>query len=1522
MSRGLWFAMSARTRRSLTLLWTALFLFSLAMQSVQLAAPTSVLAASGLKAQTVQGFEVDGNLLSGDASTNPGAVPAALIVSPPMANGDDWLKGATFNNVVSLPSTSNASSFLYTDATDPGDDSAYGGGNKEDDTRDWVYENSAGPNPKTDFKHIMAHARKVGTSAFVFLGAERIDNNGTMVVDFELNKKPFKQFSVGPAKPNRSVGDLLISLEYSNGGGNPVVTLYRMTTVTDFPQGQTAVFTAVTDATTVSAVRSATNFVDLTTSGFGYTVPAFDFAEASIDLSALGITLGCPGFSSGHVRSRTGGDPGSSQLKDAAPPFSIDLNNCGKLKIEKRDANGALLGGASFTISDDPRPGLTGALSVTDGGANDPDALANGIIEFNPAEPGSYTVTETTAPSGYIKDPTPQTLVLANNGSITFTFVNTLGSIDWVKNGPNGTSLLGGATFSVTPNPLTGALAPLTVVDDGANDSDKTPGEFAINNARVGTYTVCETAAPSGYIIDTVCAEVTVSAADPTGTIAAGTFVNTLGSIDWVKNGPNGTSLLGGATFSVTPNPLTGALAPLTVVDDGANDSDKTPGEFAINNARVGTYTVCETAAPSGYIIDTVCAEVTVSAADPTGTIAAGTFVNTLGSIDWVKRDGNGAFLGGATFSVSPDPSDGAGTMTVVDNGLNDSDPTVGEFQVINVPTGTYTVTETVAPEGYTLDSTTCTVVVSQANPAGDKTCTFVDPAIPPIIRVVKTAGKTADTQVLDGLTYSTESFTNNTVYKYVVTNTGPVRLLNVTLTDDNGTPANVEDDFFVCPVVASLSPAASFTCTFTKSITADTTNVATAVGVSVGAGTEASDTDDAIVEIVGPAITVIKTAGASAGSQAADGATYVTEVFTNNVTYKYLVTNTGEVTLNGITLSDDNGTVAPADDFAVICPQATLAPAASMTCTATRTISADRTNIATATGFTTQKPTTPITATDDAIVVIQTPALTVIKTAGSAADGAVLQTTPGNVTYTYVVTNTGPLPLQDVAITDDNGTPANTADDFAASCPQLTLTVDESMTCSATRNVTVNTTNIAVARGFTAQGNPVQDDDPAIVVIVVIDIQKTANDDLVEPNQVVTYTLNVKVVNGPLANAVVTDMLPVGQTFVAGSASPSQPSVSANGRTLTWTFDSLATGDPALTITYNVKIDANATGDRQVNVAEICIPTPALCDRDDEDVTPEFPAIVLVKTAGNAADGATFITEPGSVTYTYKVTNTGPLALSAVAVRDDNGTPTNAADDFSVTCPKTTLAPAESMTCTFTRSVTVNTTNIAIARGVTAGGNPVQDDDPAVVRILVHGLLIDKTNNAPLVTLALPGGASSSLPTAKEGTTVTFSLAWAFAGDPVSNGIITDVLPLGVTYVAGSATSVAPFTFQSYSAATRTLTWTAATVAVSGSVTYRATIDLGASELAQPLVNVAAIASTQTARDTDDSQVFVPTVPLAATATPRITLPPTDGLAGSQAPSNPGFALMLILLVLAAVVLVVGFVTPVPASVRERPRR
>jgi hypothetical protein len=421
-------------QKGLVFFWIALFVCSIALQYAQLSRPSTVLAASGLKAQTIQGFEIDGDLLSGNASTNPGEVPDALINGPnPMVDGDDWLQGPGNDNVVSLPSTSTPTAFLFTDAVDPGDTSAYVGGNKEDDTRDWGYVNNAGPNPKTDFKHIMARPDEQRRDERLCVSRRRAPRqqrgDGRRL---ELNQKPFKQYSVGPLKPNRTNGDLLISLEYSNGGGNPIVTLYTFTNVQTFASGQTNDFAVVDDEDTIDAVRSATNFVDLDPSGFGYTVPAFDFAEASIDLSALGIETGCPGFSSGHIRSRTGGDPQSSQLKDAAPAFPIDLNTCGKVTIVKnaipndaQDFDFTTTGGAplaNFSLDNDGDDG--NALSKTK--------------TFDQVPPGGYTVTEASVNGWKLTDiqcddgnstgdtgTRKATINVGNNEHVTCTFTNT-----------------------------------------------------------------------------------------------------------------------------------------------------------------------------------------------------------------------------------------------------------------------------------------------------------------------------------------------------------------------------------------------------------------------------------------------------------------------------------------------------------------------------------------------------------------------------------------------------------------------------------------------------------------------------------------------------------------------------------------------------------------------------------------------------------------------------------------------------------------------------------------------------------------------------------------------------------------------------------------------------------------------------------------------------------------------------------------------------------------------------------------
>ena len=77
--------------------------------------------------------------------------------------------------------------------------------------------------------------------------------------------------------------------------------------------------------------------------------------------------------------------------------------------------------------------------------------------------------------------------------------------------------------------------------------------------------------------------------------------------------------------------------------------------------------------------------------------------------------------------------------------------------------------------------------------------------------------------------------------------------------------------------------------------------------------------------------------------------------------------------------------------------------------------------------------------------------------------------------------------------------------------------------------------------------------------------------------------------------------------------------------------------------------------------------------------------------------------------------------------------------------------------------------------------------------------------------------------------------------------------------------------------------------------MTYDVVVDRGASDLAQPLVNVATIDSDQT---------------------PRITPPPTDTVL--QTPSNPGYGLMLTLLALAGLTLAVGVLTPAPARARR----
>ena len=285
---------------------------------------------------------------------------------------------------------------------------------------------------------------------------------------------------------------------------------------------------------------------------------------------------------------------------------------------------------------------------------------------------------------------------------------------------------------------------------------------------------------------------------------------------------------------------------------------------------------------------------------------------------------------------------------------------------------------------------------------------------------------------------------------------------------------------------------------------------------------------------------------------------------------------------------------------------------------------------------------------------------------------------------------------------------------------------------------------------------------------------------------------------------------------------------------------------------------------------------------------------------------------------------NISALLARATYNNDCSDSCTFSSPTLSWTIPSIAAGATETITFSVTLSATfpVGVTNLPNLVVVTGPGSncPAGSTDPAcdtITTVSVASLPIDKSFTGNTGGTG-PGGIAE----AREGDTLTYTLAYDLTNGPVTSGVITDVLPAGLEYVAGSATGNAQFTFTSYNSATRTLTWNAPTVSVDGSVTYRVVVAAGAAALPQPLVNTAVIDSAETAPDDDTDRVLIEVPPLAATATPRITLPPTSTIDGSEQPATPGNSLMLVLLALGAFVLAVGFITPVPARVRRRDRR
>ena len=280
------------------------------------------------------------------------------------------------------------------------------------------------------------------------------------------------------------------------------------------------------------------------------------------------------------------------------------------------------------------------------------------------------------------------------------------------------------------------------------------------------------------------------------------------------------------------------------------------------------------------------------------------------------------------SFDVTVTSPEGSTVASVSTGGANSA--TTGELTVLPRSSGSYTLTDAATPGSGTVFEDyarmwTCSnngVPVSLPSPgassisiqpaAGDFIqCTVTNTFLPrPGIALEKTG------QGPQPLSASAQI-----AYSFRITNTGNVPLTNVTVADPLPGLSPIG-----CPGTA-LAVGANMTCTAIYTITqadADSgilQNTATASGQPPGNGPPTTAQDSVVLPpSQAPGISLVKSASGP-----------IPLTLGSVITYTFVVSNTGNLTLTNVTILDALPGLSP-----INCPGTTLAPAQAMTCTAT----------------------------------------------------------------------------------------------------------------------------------------------------------------------------------------------------------------------------------------------------------------------------------------------------------------------------------------------------------------------------------------------------------------------------------------------------------------------------------------------------------------------------------------------------------------------------------------------------------
>jgi hypothetical protein len=384
-------------------------------------------------------------------------------------------------------------------------------------------------------------------------------------------------------------------------------------------------------------------------------------------------------------------EAGAYVIEEMIPPAGYALDDTNRIQyfdIPRTDADTPAGYEVKITFSNKKLPGLTvlkvdeetgeplsGAeFSIRHNGNIVYEGVtdASGIINLLDLALGWYEVTELAAPFGYLKRDESKSVYLEAGGSAQLKFDNRRRpTLEIEKVDAQGGAPLAGAKFRVTK--ADGATVGEYVT--GAN------GKVTIPNLDEAVYSVEETLAPVGYILDPQHKDIALE----WGT------TKTLVFTDHKKPGLTITK-----TDEATGERLADAYFRVESLDgnglyyEGATDGN---GQIHLDDLAEGVYEITETAAPDGYIIANHSKQVELLA-DTTVNVM---FTNRAKpTLKIVKLDENTKLpLAGAKFTVQKTESN---TVSEYVTGAD------GTVTIPNLDETVYSVTEIVPPAGYVLD--------------------------------------------------------------------------------------------------------------------------------------------------------------------------------------------------------------------------------------------------------------------------------------------------------------------------------------------------------------------------------------------------------------------------------------------------------------------------------------------------------------------------------------------------------------------------------------------------------------------------------------------------------------------------------------------------------------------------------------------------------------------------------------------------------------------------------------------------